>query len=301
MSILSSGISPCHRREFLRAGAIASGLLLVGTERAEADALNLPLTDVNVSLSRWPLRRLPSDEPEHLVSQLRAHGVTQAWSGTFDGLLHKDLRAANARLAADCRRYGDGLLLPFGSINPTLPDWEEELQRCVNQHGMRGIRLHPDYHGYDLDNARFERLLQRAVQFDLIVQLVLVMEDERMMHGRLRVEPVALERLPAIVRRTSGLRLVLLNSQRTLRNPLLSELLQAGNVSVDLAMLEGVGGLENLLAQTPAEQVLFGSHFPLFYFESAKLKLQESLLTNDQTRALCFENAARLLTTSVPK
>ena len=295
MSHLPSSIPHCSRRGFLQAGAVATGLLLVDTEVAAVDTPRGPLTDVNVSLSRWPLRRLPADEPEQLAAKLRGHGVTQAWAGTFDGLLHKDLPAANARLATDCRRHGADLLLPFGSINPTLPDWEVELRRCAQQHQMRGIRLHPNYHGYTLDDPRFELLLQRAVELDLIVQLVLIMEDERMMHPRLCVEPVAVTPLPAIVRRTPGLRLVLLNWQRTLRDPLLSELLSAGDVSVDIAMLEGVGGLESLLTQVPAERILFGSHSPLFYFESSQLKLQESPLTDEQLRAICCNSAARLV------
>jgi hypothetical protein len=283
------------RRSFLQAGAAASGLMRTGLEASRADAPRGPFIDVNVNLSRWPLRRLPCDEPQRLVAKLRSRGITQAWTGTFDGLLHKDLSAANARLTEDCRRFGEGLLLPFGSINPTLPDWFEEIRRCAQVHQMPGIRLHPNYHGYTLEDPRFERLLQHAVELKLIVQLALVMEDERMMHPRLRVEPVDPEPLVAIVHRTSRLRVVLLNALRTLRDPLLSRLLGAGDVYVDLAMLEGVGGLESLLVRTPVDRILFGSHAPLFYFEAAELKLRESQLTREQSRAICFENVARLL------
>jgi hypothetical protein len=93
----------------------------------------------------------------------------------------------------------------------------------------------------------------------------------------------------------------LLNALRTLRDPRLSSLLGAGDVCVDLAMLEGVGGLENLLAQTPVERVLFGSHAPLFYFEAAALKLEESLLTATQARAIRFENARRVFDAARPR
>ena len=95
------------------------------------------MIDVNVTLSRWPFRRLAADEPAALVAALRKRDVTEAWAASFDGIFHKDLAAANARLAKDCRTYGEGMLLPFGSVNPKLPDWQEDLRRCHEEHRMR--------------------------------------------------------------------------------------------------------------------------------------------------------------------
>src|SRR5579864_9288044 len=129
------------------------------------------MIDVNVNLSRWPYRRLIGDEPDDLVANLRKRNVSQAWAGTLDGLLHKDLSSANGRLASDCRRYGPGLLAPFGSINPKLPDWQEDLRRCQEQHKMPGIRLHPNYHGYDLKDSAFREVLHLCAARRLIVQL----------------------------------------------------------------------------------------------------------------------------------
>ncbi|MSU61535.1 MAG: twin-arginine translocation signal domain-containing protein [Pedosphaera sp.] len=289
--------SPIERRDFLKLAAVSAGLLTVGQmgNAATSRAGSPGLIDVNVNLSRWPTRRLPLDDPEKLVARLRSRGVTQAWAGSFDGLLHKDLTAVNARLAEECRRHGRGMLLPFGSINPTQPDWDEELSRCAEVHRMRGIRLHPNYHGYKLDDPAFARLLKLATERKQIVQLALVMEDERMMHPLLRVEPVDTALLVSVLKQTPGLRLVLVNSLHTLRGDALRTLIAAGDVSVEISMLEGVGGVASLLEQVPASRVIFGSHAPLFYFESAELKLKESPLTIEQMRAIRSGNAKRLL------
>ncbi len=288
------------RRAFLQtalaaapaAAASAAALAVPGSKPLRTEER---LIDVNVSLGQWPTRRVRCDDSRELVTRLRRRGVSQAWAGTLEGLLHKDIAAANTRLAKTCRQDGKGLLVPFGSVNPRLPDWEEELRRCADLHRMPGIRLHPNYHGYRLEDPAFLRLLELAAQRRLIVQLALIMEDERMMHPLLRVEPVDTAPLKDLIQRVPGLRLVLLNVHRTLRAKPLLELIAAGNVSVEIAMLEGVGGVGTLLAQMPGDRVLFGSHAPLFYFESALLKLKESTLTPAQSEAVGHGNARRLL------
>ena len=253
------------------------------------------IIDVNVSLSRWPFRRLPCDEPSELVKKLRACGVLQAWAGSFDGIFHKDVGAVNTRLVNDCRKFGAGMLRPFGTINPSLPDWREDLRCCAEDHQMPGIRLHPNYHEYKLEDPVFAELLTLAEQRGLIVQLVVRMEDLRMQHPLMRVPDVDAKPLAGLVAARPKLRLVLLNSLRTLKGDTMTALVKSGNVSFEISMQEGVNGISNLLQRVPVERVLFGSHFPFFIVESAVLKMRESVLDATQTTAINYGNAQRLL------
>jgi predicted TIM-barrel fold metal-dependent hydrolase len=252
------------------------------------------IVDVNVSLSRWPFRRLIGDEPAGLVARLRKRNVSQAWAGTFDGIFHKDIAAANARLVKDCRTHGAGMLLPFGSVNPKLPDWQDDLRRCQEVHKMPGIRVHPNYHGYKLDDPIFAELLRLASSRNLIVQLPLVMEDERTQHPLMRVPPVDITTLPAAVKNHPRLRLVVLNCYPQMRIETLKEISAAGNVYFDIAMAERMGPLSRLAAEVSWQRVLFGSNYPLFYFESALLKVKESGLSQEQSDAVFARNADRL-------
>ena len=70
---------------------------------------------------------------------------------------------------------------------------------------------------------------------------------------------------------------------------------EAHNVSFDIAMNERVGGLSRLIAETSPSRVVFGSHYPFFYFESALLKVRSAGLPHDQELAITEGNARSLL------
>ena len=288
------------RREFiaLATGAMAATLVHPSDARANeaqpAITRSPALIDTNVSLSRWPFRRLPLDDTPALVAKLRANGVVQAWAGSFDALLHKDISAVNVRLADECARLGEGVLIPFGAINPSLPDWEEDFRRCAEVHKMRGVRLHPNYHGYKLSDPIFERVLQLATERGLIVQIAVSMEDERTIHPLVNVPPTDTAPLAPLLKRFPKLRVQLLNAFRTLRGAPVQALAKAG-VRLDIATLEFGAGVGKILAEIDPDSLLFGSGAPFYYFESALLKLKESPLSGAQLAAVSAESARAFL------
>lgn len=287
------------RRTFLTAAAATATLPVSRLSSAELVAATPGgLIDTNVDLSAWATRRTGLETPAALVAKLRRHGVEHAWTGNFEGVLHSDIAGANFRLAEMCTREGGGILQPFGTINPTLPDWEDDVRRCQEQHRMAGVRLHPNYHGYTLDDARFSRLLDLSVQRRLLVQIVLSIEDDRSQNPLLTSAPVQAAPLVEIMQKIPAARVMLLNStSRVLAasNPLLRRLVAAG-VSFEIATLEGVAGIQALLGHVPGLRLAFGSHTPYFYFEAALLKLQESELTPAQLTAIRYGNARAALT-----
>ena len=60
-------------------------------------------------------------------------------------------------------------------------------------------------------------------------------------------------------------------------------------------MVEGVGGVARMAREVTPAHVVFGSHAPFFYFESAVLKIKEAALPEDQSRAITEGNARELL------
>lgn len=257
--------------------------------------MTLDIVDTNVWLGRWPFRHLPADDAASLAPKLVAAGVKQAWAGSFEGLFQRDLAAANDRLAAQCGAVAGGLLAPFGTVNPRLPDWQDDLRRCHEAHGMRGIRLAPGYHGYALDDDSLPALLREAAERRLLVELLASLEDTRTQHPLARVPPVDLAPLAEVIRPIKDLRLICLGAFHAANRAAIEQAVAAGEVYFEIATLEGAGGVAKLVEWVTADRILFGSAAPFFYFQAARLKLQEAELAGQQIEQICHANVRRIM------
>ena len=290
-----------QRRDFLKATLATSAVLhsaatlpAPAADASAAPATRLQAVDTNVTLFHWPFRRLPLDQTAALLAKMSEHGVAQAWAGSFEGILHRDLASVNQRLADECRPTS-GRLLPFGSVNPALPGWEDDVRRCHETHEMPGIRLHPNYHGYTLADPRFKRLLDLATTRGLLVQIAVQLEDFRTHHPMFQVADVDAAPLPELLAANPKARVLLLNSGKVLESALGAKLAASPGVSFDIARVEAAGSVGRHLRRLPPGRLVFGTHAPLFIYEAAVIKLYESALTDAETRALLEENPRRLL------
>ncbi|MBR6976361.1 MAG: amidohydrolase family protein, partial [Ottowia sp.] len=125
--------------------------------------------------------RIAGRAVEHLESYYHVHcqGV-----GTLDDLR---LRAARAgvercvvlcaataptqvipinRLAVDVQEHTPGVLA-FGTIHPGYADWERQLH-WLREHHIQGVKLHPDFQGFWLDDPRLEPILECAAALKLV-------------------------------------------------------------------------------------------------------------------------------------
>jgi predicted TIM-barrel fold metal-dependent hydrolase len=273
------------------------------SQGAQPTAAVPEIIDTNVHLFDWPFRTLKYARTESLVAKLRKHRITKAWAGSFEAVLHKELDQVNRRLAEECRTRGDGMLTAIGSVNPAWPDWQEDLRRCHEQYRMKGVRLYPAYHGYALDHPEFTRLLDQAAKRNLLVQIVLRLEDERVHHATIAIGAVDVSPLPELLKKVPKAKVQVINAAGPLLGRNVAMLVRDTQVTFDIAATEGNGGVGRLIegknysyrGAIPVERLLFGSHAPFFPCESAVMKLFESPLSLAQLRMLMRDNAQRLL------
>ncbi len=179
-----------------------------------------------------------------------------------------------------------------------MPGWRESLRRCHEIHQMPGIRLHPSYHGYTLDDPEFEKLLQEISRDKLrerFIQIAPHMEDRRTQNPAATAQATDPTPLLKILPRFKGLRIQITNGLRTITNQKIQIDLANLGVHFDISMLESVAGIAR--STIPANRLCYGSYAPVFIPESAALKIKESQpdISKEQLTALLHRNAEKLL------
>ena len=308
-------MKPIDRRNFLKNSVLGAAVVSLPGYQSSATQTGsrnnsvvrsskaAGIIDTNVNLFNWPFRALKYRDTRALIAKLKKHRVIEAWAGSFEALLSKDMNGVNARLAAECLKHGPGFLIPFGSVNLAWPDWPEDVRRCHEVHKMPGIGIYPGYQPFDLDHPGMKSLVKMTSECGLILQVVFGMEDPRVHHPIITVGPVTFGPLLRAVKGTPNAKVELLHFPGLSQGQDLSEFMRETNTFMDISRLEGNGAVGRMIgsitglpsARVPIDRIVFGSHAPYFPLETAILKLIEPPLDDAQLQAIMQGNARQLL------
>ena len=79
--------------------------------------------------------------------------------------------ATNAHQQKNVNDFAASICAPdivsFGSVFPDSPDAMEELER-IKELGLRGVKLHPDYQGFFVDDPKYKPLYRKISSLGLI-------------------------------------------------------------------------------------------------------------------------------------
>ncbi len=113
----------------------------------------------------------------------RSGGLEKWTDGTADGIkrqmaescvdaavvLHIATSPSQQKAVNDfAAEINGGSLYSFGSVHPDAPDALEELERIAAM-GLKGIKFHPQYQGFSVDEPRVYPLYRKAAKLGLIV------------------------------------------------------------------------------------------------------------------------------------
>jgi len=110
------------------------------------------IIDANAYLGPWFVRQIRDSTPETLLSLMDRHGIDKAVVGSPAAVMYRNCQMGNEELVRIIESHRERLL-PFAVINPSYVRWEKDLDWCIREMGIRGVRIHPQYHGYSLSDA----------------------------------------------------------------------------------------------------------------------------------------------------
>jgi predicted TIM-barrel fold metal-dependent hydrolase len=252
------------------------------------------MIDANAYLGEWPFRRLEYTTPESLLRKMDSLGIERAVVSRLENVFFKDLLVGNRELHAIVRRFPDRFI-PAYTINPAFPGWEEDLEICRQEFGLRFLRLHPNYHQYRLMEEPGQAILERARAEGLVVIITLGLEDPRHHHWLVKVPNVATSDIQQALNAFSDVRVLIAGGNYGEVTAIWQGLVKKENVFVENSRVQGpVGDVELLCGLMGADHVLFGTNLPLHYPEAAKLSIDYAQLSPADKAKLFHHNAARL-------
>ena len=139
------------------------------------------LIDINASVGHWPFQHYNYNTYKTLLERMNMYGVNVSVISNLNGVFYKNTQSANEELYSEIasdKLFRDRFI-PFAIINPIYAGWEDDLDICASKFGMKGIRLYPLYHDYDLTDSSCIELVKTARDRNLVVALTLRMVDSR--------------------------------------------------------------------------------------------------------------------------
>ena len=249
--------------------------------------------DVNAWLGVWPFRSLRDNTPETLVARLDKVGIDKAAVAQIEGVFHRHVQSANEKLAEAVAPFRDRLV-PVAVINPDYPGWEDDLRRCHEELGMKGVRIVPQYQGYDLSIPAVRRLAEACNERALSLAIPQRMEDTREHHWIDPGRQADLNAVADLVRAVPQTTYIIPNARGFQGSKLWQdEILRDKRWYVDLSLTElyyglhrdvaHMGMIADFLNEGGTDHLVFGTHLPFTYAGCALVK-RAVLDVDDETR-----------------
>lgn len=257
------------------------------------------MIDVSVFSDNWPFRSLPETTLVSMGNYLSQHGISCALASSVRGIFHEDPQRVNRLLSWWYRKILKKRsmsldFVPVCVLNPTLYDWQQNLQVCHEGYEAGAIKLHPNYHIYHLTDGAARELLTACGEAGLPVIVQMRMQDARSHHPLMQVPDVDINEVLEAAATTPQTQFVIGGIKWGEASGKANDINALPNVWLDISQCEIVDVLRRLIRLFGAKKLLFGTHAPFFYVKSALLKLEEARLTEEERELITERNAREL-------
>ena len=258
------------------------------------------LLDINAYVGHWPFKRLQYNTCDALLERMNKFGVDISAVSNLNGVFYKNTQSANEELYDEIksnRRFRDRFV-PFAVINPIYAGWKQDLEVCLRKFGMKGVRLYPKYHDYELTDPSCIEAVKSARDRGLPVALSLRMVDYRQRSWMDIENEWELKDIVPIVREVPDAKYIILNiANGTRLSDDEEELFKDADIVFDTSG-RAISKPGELLKRFGKDRFAFGTHSPVLDYLTGLLRiesLREDEADEDIKELLRSENAVRIL------
>lgn len=254
------------------------------------------IIDANAWLGHWPFRQLRHNDVPGLLKLMDANGIDMAVVSSIHAITYKNSHRGNEELATALAGQGDRLI-PFATLNPTYPGWERNLRLC-REMGMRGMRLVPQYHGYDLTDSASLEMIAAGTEYGWPMAIPMRVVDIRQHHPMDTERMITPAELEAVVPACPQASFILLNAFGLVDSPIFADNSAGGRqVVTDISRRTAVMGndMGELIERYGAGSLVFGTGMPFNYPRPALLKMEVLEASEEDKAAIYGGNLARML------
>jgi predicted TIM-barrel fold metal-dependent hydrolase len=255
------------------------------------------IIDVNAYLGHFAFRRLRHNSAGSLLALMDSRKIDRAVVSSASAITYRNAQSGNEEVNSEIEGHRDRLI-PFAVINPTYAGWEEDLKTCHEQFGMRGLRLYPGWHNYQLSDSRCLDLVRAAAARGMVVSIPLRVEDHRQRSWLVDVPDISHADVAALIRACPEARFLLLNGIGYVNSPLgRKDGHLPTNYRIEISRLTALltNEIGALLEALGPERLVFGTGMPFNEPDAALLKLEVLAASPEMKERIAWRNAAEWL------
>lgn len=234
-------------------------------------------------------------------------GITPAMDGTAAGLMNYMEQCGVDRAvvlpvmtkASQTQRMNEWFasvandkLIPFGGIHPENEDYKERIAD-IKRLGMKGVKMHPEYQNFWIDDEKMYPIYEEVLRQDLI--LLIHSGEDAAYTAPFRCTP---ERLQKMVRKMGGGKIVAAHFGAHQMWDEVEEYLVGENLYFDTSMGTQYYDMEQFLRIVRGhgtDKILFATDSPWSDARQEMETIRSSGLTEEELEQIFHGNAQRLL------
>ena len=258
------------------------------------------LIDINAYVGHWPFKHLQYNTCDALLERMNKFGVDISAVSNLNGVFYKNTQSANEELYDEIKSKScfRDRLIAFAVINPIYAGWKQDMDDCVTKMGMKGIRLYPKYHDYELTDPSCIEAVKTARDRGLPVALSLRMVDYRQRSWMDIENEWELKDIVPIVKEVPDAKYIILNiANGTRLSDDEEELFKDADIVFDTSG-RAISKPGELLKRFGKKRFAFGTHSPILDYLTGLLRiesLREDEADEDIKELLRYGNAVRIL------